>query len=935
MVNNSVGNPGTSPSIRIRGFNSINGSNTPLYVVDGIVFEGSIADINPQDVESMSVLKDAASCALYGNRGANGVILITTKKAKNVGKVDVTLQVNQGVYERGLPFYDRLSADQWMETMYTGYVNGLMSANSKAYPNIDAARAFAKDNIVALVIKNNIYNKADKELYSLDGKLQGTMLPGYNDLDWWNIMSQTGYRQEYNMNAAAASEKFNLFSSIGYLKEQGYIIKTDFERFNARITANYNPTSFFKTGLIVNGTHQESTQGLANASSLGLVSNPFLVLDKAPVYPYYLHDETGAVVMKDGQPTWNVEKYNGGSNVAWSTRLDDKLFGATTIDGSIYGTAVLPYGFDFTVRGSMYVRKYTSMNYMNNVTSSQAGIGLLTKGFGTYKTHTFMQTLNWSRDFGMHHVDALLDHENYQYGYDVASTTKRQQNFVGIMALSNFSDFYEDGEDILERRTESYLGRARYNFDQKYFGEASIRRDGTSRFTKENRWGTFWSIGGSWIISKEDFMHSLDFVNYLKLRAAYGSVGNDASASAYSYWALYSFNDPLNKNTTITPTQLAAPNLKWEATKTFDVAIDGSVLDDRINFSVGYFNKRNSDLIFSKTLASSVGSLSNSGYNPSILLNIGTMDNYGWEIQLGGDIVRNRDFKWSASVDATFMKNKIVKLPDNRDIANSALFMGKSIYEKYTYAWAGVDKLTGNSLYEMVPDSPDYYKYDDQGNRVYQEADYISNVKKAKAAGAYVEIDGVPYTTKTTYAKRKIMGTALPTVYGSFGTNASWKGLNASLLFTYSLGGKSMNSLYQGLMSISATNPSAMHKDILNSWTAAPAGIDENSSFADRVDPNGVPVLNTELSQYNTVSSSRFLISNNYLTLKNVNVNYDLPKAWVSALKLQGINLAASVDNLFIIAAQKGFNPQYSFGGGQGAYYVPARVYSFQLQVKF
>ncbi len=934
QVNNSTGYPGSQPSIRIRGFNSITGSNAPLYVVDGMVFEGDIADLNPNDVESMSVLKDAASCALYGNRGANGVILITTKKAKNVGKVDVTLQVRQGMYNRGLPFYNRMGADQWMETMLAGYTNGLATMTD-IFPTYADAAAYAREYLIEDVVQNNIYDAADNALFNENGKLVAKMLPGYTDLDWWDVISQNGYRQEYNVNASAASEKFNIFTSVGYLKEQGYIIRTDFERFNARVNANYNPVSYFKMGLNLYAAHQESEQGQADADNLGLVSNPFLAMDKAPVYPYYMHDATGAIIYdpETGAPVWNNDVYNKGNNVAQVMRLDQKRYAATTIDGSIYGTVIIPYGFELTLRGQMYRRKQTSYDYMNNQFGSQAGIGYLNQAFGTYKSHTFMQQLTWNHDYGMNHIDVLLDHENYEYGYDLASVSKRGQILPGILAFPNFDTAYSDAQSIRMRRTESYLGRARYNWDQKYFGEVSLRRDGTSRFAKDKRWGTFWSVGASWIINREKFMQNVDWVNYLKLRAAYGSVGNDASAGTYAYWALYGYNTPLNNNGTITPVQLAAPDIKWEATKTLDVALEGSLFNDRFNFSIGYFNKRNTDLLFNVTLPASAGTLENDGYNPSILRNIGTMQNIGWELQFGVDIIRNRDLKWNFNIDATFMKNKIIKLPNMQDMASSALFIGKSIYEKYTYEYAGVDQLTGRALYDMAPDSPDYYSYDGDGNKVYNEALWNSNLNTARSTGELVELNGKYYTTNTSYARRKIIGTALPTVYGSFSTNLSWKGINLGLLFTYSLGGKSSNSVYQNMMSLTDDSPQALHTDLAKSWTHAPEGMTADSP--NRIDPNGIPQINTEYSQYNNAMSSRFLISNNYLTLKNLNVSYDFPAKWVSALKMQNLNIGMSVDNLFIVTRQKGFNPQYSFGGGQGSYYVPARVFAFQLNVKF
>lgn len=289
------------------------------------------------------------------------------------------------------------------------------------------------------------------------------------------------------------------------------------------------------------------------------------------------------------------------------------------------------------------------------------------------------------------------------------------------------------------------------------------------------------------------------------------------------------------------------------------------------------------------------------------------------------------------------MKNKILSLPNGRDVVGQGLFQGKSLYEHFNYEWAGVDELTGNSLYYINPSSPEWYEYNSEGKFVFNQDLYDKTIAEAKSTGHYFEDEnGVAYTDRTTYAKRKLMGTALPTVYGSFGTTLSWKGINFGLLFTYSLGGKTYNGNYANLMSLNAQSPGALHKDILNAWNGAPEGTVEREKVngiyhinSGDVNANGVPAVDTTLDQYNNASSSRWLVSNNYLALKNLNVSYDFPKKWVNALSMQGLNLGFSVDNLFIITRQKGLNPQYSSAGGQGAYYVPARVFSFQLTAKF
>lgn len=942
QVNNSTGTPGSAPSIRIRGFNSINGVNSPLYVVDGIPFEGSINDLNPADIESMSVLKDAASSALYGNRGANGVILINTKRAKNVGKVDVTLQVRQGFNNKGLPFYDRLGANEWMQTAFNANVNGDARYYEINAPQLGYGKEFFTEYYRQQFIEdyalNNIYGVADNALFDENGKfVGGNPLPGYTDLDWWDAIHQNGHRQEYMVNASGATEKFNVFSSFGYLKEKGYIIGTDFDRFTGRLSANYNPVSYLKLGINLAATQQESETGQADDTNLSAINNPFLTQFTAPIYPYYMHDSDGNIIYKNGEPVWNTSGYNEGTNVAWEQRLNKNNYSKTAFDGSAYVTALLPYGFELTLRGQMFRTKNNITEYNNNIVGSQAGSGMLTREFDDYRSHTFMQQLYWGHEYGMHHVDVLLDHENYQSTSKYDILRKSGQQIENHIDFNNFSTLDLGASGYGEVRTESYLGRARYNFNQKYFAEASVRRDGSSRFSKDNRWGTFWSVGASWIITKEKFMHSLNWLNYLKLRAAYGSVGNDQSAPTYASYSYYGWSSYAGGTVaTLIPGYLGTKSLKWEATKTFDIALEGSLFNDRFNFSIGYFNKRNTDLLFKLTLPSSVGSLG-SGNNPTIWQNVGTMQNIGWELQFGVDIIRNANVKWDFSVDATFMKNKIIKLPDNKNLPSQNLFIGKSIYEHKNYTFAGVDQLTGQSMYLIDPQSPDFMNYDDNGSMFYDENTfnaYVNNAKADAAAGRsiYFERDGKYYTSNTSYASRQLQGTALPTVYGSFSTNFSWKGINLGLLFTYSLGGKTYDSNYQNLMSASTTK-GALHKDVLNSWTAAPEAMTEDSP--NRLDPNGIPQLNTQYSTYNNASSSRFLTSSNYLALKNLNVSYDFPSKWVRTMKMQNLNLGFAVDNLFIVTRRKGMNPTYGFAGGQGAFYLPTRTFSFQLTVKF
>ena len=437
QVNSTTGQPGDDASIVIRGIGSVTSSTAPLVVVDGMQFNGAVSDINPQDIESMSVLKDAASCALYGNKGANGVILITTKRAKKRDKIDVNLTVRQGIYHRGLPEYERLGVNQWMETTFAEYSNFLMSSNPDMYPDRATANAHAQEFFVESEVQSNIYNLPSTELFGNDGKLvEGAyMLPGYTDLDWWEAISRTGYRQEYNLSAAAASEKYNVFASVGYLKENGYIHSSDYERFTGRINANFAPTTYFNFGINLNATTQESQR--ESQAGTGNVANPFSTQYYSPVYPYYQHDEEGNIMYDvNGDPIFNTAGYLNNRNVALELRKNYTNYKYDMIDATVYGTAVIPYGFELKVTGNLNRARTTGTQYANNILGDAMSVnGRFTQAFTANNYYTFMQHLTWSHEYGKnleHHVDVLLAHENYGYRTTSSSITNIDQQLEDV-----------------------------------------------------------------------------------------------------------------------------------------------------------------------------------------------------------------------------------------------------------------------------------------------------------------------------------------------------------------------------------------------------------------------------------------------------------------------------------------------------------------------
>ncbi len=915
QVNNTYGEPGTDPTIRIRGFASINGSNAPLYVLDGVPYDGNISDLNSSDIESISVLKDASSAALYGNRAANGVVLISTKKAKMNVKPVVALMTNQGGYTRGIKEYERLAADPWMELQWTGLKNYAMTLPSLSMDAASAA-SYATAHLVSDVLQNNIYDAADDALFDANGKLTAKMLPGYDDLDWEEALERVGRRQEYTASYTASSELYNVYASVGYLNEEGYVINTNFERYSGRVNTTFTPTKWFKGGVNL-GVSQQNQNYNSNANGTYFANPFYFTRYTSPIFPVYLHNADGTYIYDaDGNKQFDTTSpYLGNRHIVFERLTDVENNSRLTLDATAFATITLPANIQLTVKGNKYLKTLHYSEYNNpEIGDGAANNGRFTDANYHYETINFQQQLYWEKDFEDHHIDVLAAHESYSYDMIYSRTMNTNMALGGIYTMGNFTSPSSQSGAADADASESYLGRIRYNMAEKYFFDASFRRDGSSRFHKDNRWGDFYSFGAAWDIAKEDFMADVDWTDYLKLRASYGEVGNNYN-DLYAYQALYEL-DKNGGSGALYKQALSATELQWETTKTIDVALEGRFFN-RLNASIGYFDKISDGLIFAVKLPASAGAYiwgDSGSYNLEQLANIGCVANRGLEIAADVDLVKTRNFKWNLGADATIMKNVIETLPDHEDIVNGSirrLTEGRSIYEFYTYHFEGVDQLTGNSLYTIDPAKAD----------------------AAAQAGNLVNINGKAYTDKTDFAIKGWNGSALPKAYGSIHTDFTYKGLSLNVLTTYSLGGLVYDSSYQTLMQTSSQSADAQHVDLLNSWTAAPDGMTETS--ANRIDPNGIPVLNDYLSPYNNATSDRWLTDASYLVLKNISLSYQLPAKIVRKLDLSSIQLNAGIENALTLTARQGLNPQYGFSGGDDNTYTTARIFSVGATVKF
>ena len=1000
-VTGNYGSPGESPTILIRGIGTVNGSTAPLYVVDGVPFGGNISDLNPEDIESMSVLKDAASAALYGNRASNGVILITTKRPKGE-RLNLNFRTSQGWYERAMPEYDRTNVNQFMHAEYLNMANAFLQEQNGAVDrsNRQAIYDYVSKNIFTERLYANYFNKRNGEndpLFGLDGYLvpDAAILPEVaGDLDWFDQATRNGYRQEYVLNGAGSSNRSDYYFSVSYLSEDGYMKDSNFDRLTGRASININPIKWLRAGLNASVSHQKyqnTSNGVGDGSSS--FNNPFYFCRYiAPIYPVHQHyvddttyydeegnpynvsagqwvrDASNNLVYDNGYYEVYNEKGNANNvytrnqnqdrNIILESEVNRGKTKRNTMNSTGYVDFILPYGFTATLKGNINTRNQEFTKYNSAlIGDSKARGGSLSKTIYNYKNWLMMQQINWNKTYGEHNIQVLLGHENYVYQYDYTYVVKDKEAFPNLPALSNFSVMNSiDGyKDIY--KTESYLGRVMWNFKDTYNLEASIRRDGTSRFAKNTRWGTFGSVGANWIFSNEAFMENTStWLNSGKLRADWGQVGNDAGSGYYAYYALFNADTHASLPAYYL-SQNAAEDLKWETSESWGVALETRMFN-RWNLTLEYFDKRNKDLIFSVYAPVSSGPTSTSSAVATTRQNLGTISNRGIEISTDVDIVKTKDWKVNVAANMTYIQNKIVSLPaQNRKITALAadpsmqppagivsgsqfISEGSSRYEWYTYHWAGVDELDGRSLYDAnlvdyhvtLPDGTilgGKYECESDGTPVLSNGQMVRTSTELPA-GEYKVINGKYYVNRTTYAAKNWRGSALPSVYGSFSGNVGWKGFQLSAMFTYSLGGKIYDSNYASLMSVGQT-PANFHVDVLNSWNGTPEGITENSP--NRINPNINPEINYLNNTDNNAASDRWLTSRDYLCFKNVNLTYTLPSNITRGWGISKVQLSFSAENLHIWGSRKGMNPMMGINGGQSNYLVPARVYTFGLNV--
>lgn len=908
VTSTANGQPGSGISIRVRGFGSINATSDPLFVVDGVPYIGGTSNINPDDVESTTILKDAAATALYGSRAANGVVMITTKKGKK-GRNNISVRALQGVVTRGLPEYDRISAQQYYPIMWEAYRNSLVYPASGAAISLDSASRVASGLTTRTGIQGllsyNPFNVANNAIVGVDGKLNPNAQLIYgDDLDWTRDLMRDGMRKDYSINFNGGADKSDYFFSMGYLKETGYTIRSDFERFTARLNVNVQPLSWFKTGLNISGNHSLSNTA-SDGGSTSFVNPFFYSRNIGPIYPVYAHNMTTGEYLLDGTGNrfWDLGNMGGtmgvpnrpsgafaGRHALAETILNQQYFRRTVVSARQYADITFLRDFKFTNNVSVDFQNQYNGSFENTLVGDGAPAGRADREFGSSTGLVMSQILNYGRRFGSsHRVDALVGHESYNQLDEGQRGFKQGQSLSGNTELNNFTTINSATSYLDRYRIESFFSRVNYDYKGKYFASGSIRRDGNSRFAPDSRWGTFWSVGGGWNIDKEDFMKNISWVNLLKLRGSYGVVGVADGIGFYAYQGLYGFANNANEPG-IVQSQTAFLNreLTWETNKQFDIGVDFSLFKGRINGSLEYYNRNSADLLFAVPQPLSSGAL-------TVNQNTATMYNRGLELQLTGDIVKSKDVIWNMGVNLSTVTNKITKMPESvpEFITGTKKYaVGNSIFDYWLRSYYGVDPNDGAALYVAQNTAP--------GATVR----LINN----KAGG----VDTV--TTAIANGKFEKHGSSIPDLYGSFTQSITYKNFTLSALFTFQIGGKTYDGLYAGLMS-SGTYGAAVHTDILRRWQKAG-------------DVTDVPRLDAGRTADFNAASSRWLIDASYLNFRTINLAYALPKSLLSKMKASNGQFFVSVENVAFFSKRKGMNNQQAFSGVTSNAYPPSRVFS-------
>ncbi|MDE6217121.1 SusC/RagA family TonB-linked outer membrane protein [Bacteroides sp.] len=885
----SSGTPGSSSSIIIRGLGSISSSQSPLIVVDGVPYEGSLNSISTQDIESLTVLKDAAANSMYGARGSNGVIIITTKGSKS-GKAQINFEARYGFNARGVGNYDIITdAGEYYEMMYEAIRNSLVPDLGYAGANV-----YASQHLIDGYLKYNKFKGvADNALIDpLTGKLNpAAKTYKWND-NWAEDPFENGTRQEYNVNISGGTEQTQAYASLGYLKDEGYMVGSGFDRISARVKVDQKIGKYFKVGgNIAYANTIMSKFGDTNSN----YSNIFMFSQNiGPIYPIYLYDNEGNLMYDEkGNVRYDFNSpYAAPQNPLAVAKENINKTTNDNLSTRGYFEANFLKDFKFSLNVAYDVFNLNQTNFATPIGGDAENVGGRGYKYATrYGALNVNQLLNWNHSFGNHNVSALLGHEtkndhyNYMYGHMTNFADPSNPEFSNAAQYQGLSSYTS------EYALEGYFVKGEYNYADRYYFTASYRRDGSSRFHKDNRWGSFWAIGGSWRLKEEAFLKDVKWLDNLKLKASFGTQGNDNVGYTHNYSDLYTV-DRVDGEAAFTKVLRGNKDLTWEKSDNFNVGIEMGVLE-RITFNADFFIKETKDMLYASPLASSEG-------NPTyIYRNEMNMKNTGVEFELSADIIKNNRFKWNVALNATHYKNELTKLPaskpadefpDGYQASSYWRKIGGSLYDWYTYEYVGVDPENGKPMYNK-------YVKDEDGNETIEIVNRTSDA-----------------------SLRQTGKSAIPDLTGGLSTTFEAFGFDLNIQTAFQVGGYVWDSFYTSLMN-SGSRGQNMHKDMFNRWT--PTNTNTN-----------IPALGYDM-QDQSASGDFALTKASYFSLRNLTVGYTLPTNMMKKVGINKLRVYLTGDNIWLKSKRKGLDPRQSFSGSTGYTYSALSTYSIGLNLSF
>ena len=851
QMNNASSMPGTFGTVFVRGRGSLSSGTAPLYVIDGVPVnaenEGSttsdnnntdpMSALNPADIENVTILKDAAATAIYGSRAGNGVIVITTKKGAE-GATTVNFEMKQGAVSMGNHNMDYADAKSSMDLFAKGWVAAGKATNYKA-----------------------AYKELTKN-YRWDGS---------SSTDWIDAITRTGHYQDYNLNISGRTGKTGYYLGLGYLDTKGIVIASDFARYSGRLNVD---SKFNRLTVGANTSFSYSVKNGFAMRTNGAMSSP-LVIAVSMMKPFYkVRDEKGNYLLhNNSNPVAMCDPELGNLN---RTRTQ-------VVNLSPYMQLDLGRGFYAKTTLGVNLNDLDEYNYYSALYSSD---GRDVNGMGEqYDSRTTIVTwtniAGWLKTIGAHDLNIMLGQEmqrkNFHYHYSLGKDFPFASS--GMRELSTAGKWSNESVDIREARLASYFMDAHYSYANKYYASLAFRRDGSSVFGSNHRWGNFWSVGGKWRITGEEFLKDNRALTNAMLRVSYGTVGNQ-DIDWYAARGYYSADHNYNSVAGIAPEQSPNPELTWETSKKFDVGIDLSFFS-RYHLSVDFYNENTSDALYQMPLSRTTGF-------STLFKNIAAIRNQGLEVALNGTLVRNKAINWTAYVNMTYNQNKVIELADHKPVEYNYTIIeeGRPYRQFKMKEYAGVDSKTGKPLW-------------------------------------YLKEEGNETTSDYNAAAKRYAGSADPKVYGGFGTSLTWKGFDASLTFNYRLGNKVFDS-GASFTGWGMADRLTLKRVVEDSWTPENKGAKYPQYIFN--DP------------YKAAQrSTRFVYSGDFLRISNLTLGYTLPASLTKQAYMNRVRLYASVDNLYTFFAKDfvGYNPETYDNGYIGWQYPASRTFIGGVQVTF